>query len=181
MKTDLSKYNNSLYNPGSLVRRILWVFINGFFFKSSWNLSSRIKLFWLRVFGAQLGSGIVIKTNVNIKYPWKLEIGNHCWIGEEVWIDNLDNVKISDNVCISQGAMLLCGNHDYSKPGFDLMLGPITIEEGAWIGAKAVVCPKVKVMSHAVLCVGSVATKNLDSFSIYQGNPAIKIKDRIIS
>jgi putative colanic acid biosynthesis acetyltransferase WcaF len=141
---------------------------------------SAVKVVLLRLFGAKIGKGVVIKPNVNIKYPWLLEIGSYVWIGEQVWIDNLANVIIGDHVCISQGALLLCGNHNYKKPSFDLLVGKITIEEGAWIGAKAVVCPNVTVHSHAILSVVSVATKNLEPYAIYQGNPAIKIRDRKI-
>ena len=91
----------------------------------------------LRMTGASVGAGVVIKPRVTIKYPWKLAVGNHSWIGEQVWIDNLDQVTIGAHVCISQGALLLCGNHDYKKPTFDLITGPIVLEDGVWIGAKA--------------------------------------------
>lgn len=135
----------------------------------------------LKLFGAKVGSGVVIKPGVNIKYPWKLIIGDFSWIGEDVWIDNIEQVIIGSNVCISQGAMLLTGNHNYKSVSFDLVIGSITLEEGVWIGAQAVVCPGVSCGSHSILTVGSVAPKNLEPYSIYQGNPAIKIRNRIIS
>tara|TARA_B100000809_G_scaffold264490_2_gene320475 strand:+ start:1014 stop:1424 length:411 start_codon:yes stop_codon:yes gene_type:complete len=134
----------------------------------------------LRLFGAKIGKGVVIKPKVNIKYPWKLSIGDYSWIGEKVWIDNLDHVTIGKNCCLSQEAMLLSGNHDYSNPSFDLIVKPIILNDGSWVGAKSVVCPGVTLYEHAILAVGSIATKNLEANSIYQGNPAIKIKDRII-
>ena len=132
------------------------------------------------MFGAKIGTKVVIKSRVEIKYPWKLTIGDYAWIGEHVWIDNLDHVSIGDHTCISQGALLLTGNHDYKKSSFDLMVKPIVIEEGAWIGAKAVVTQGVTVGSHALLTVGSVASRNLEPFSVNKGNPAIKVKDRKI-
>ncbi len=132
------------------------------------------------MFGAKVGHGVVIKPSVNIKYPWRLTIGNDVWIGEEVWIDNLDDVRIGDNVCISQGALLLCGNHNYKKSDFGLITGKIILEEGTWIGAKAVVCPGVKCNSHALLTVGSIATTDLEAYTIYQGNPAKPIRTRVI-
>jgi putative colanic acid biosynthesis acetyltransferase WcaF len=144
-------------------------------------MSSGLKVFWLHVFGAKLGKGVVIKPGVNIKYPWKLTIGSHCWIGESVWIDNLDQVTLEDNVCISQGALLLCGNHDYTSKHFDLMIAPIYLEEGSWVGAKCSIAPGVKFYSHAVLSMGSVATKHLEAYSIYRGNPAVKVKTRKFS
>jgi putative colanic acid biosynthesis acetyltransferase WcaF len=110
-----------------------------------------------------------------------LEIGDFSWIGEDVWIDNLTAVSIGSNVCISQGAMLLTGNHNYKKETFDLMINKIILEDGVWVGAKAVVCPGVTCKSHAVLVVGSVATSDLKAYSINQGNPAILVRERLIS
>ncbi|MDX1652577.1 MAG: WcaF family extracellular polysaccharide biosynthesis acetyltransferase [Brumimicrobium sp.] len=181
MKKDLSSFNNDWYNPGNKAKRALWYFINLIFLKNAWNPSSSIKIYWLKVFGAKIGKGVVIKPKVNIKYPWKLIIGNHCWIGEEVWIDNLDTVTLEDNVCISQGALLQCGNHNYKKPSFDLMIAPITLKEGSWVGARCNVAPGVKIDSHAVLSMGSTATKDLEAYKIYAGNPAVFKKDRVIN
>ena len=132
------------------------------------------------MFGARIGQNVVIKPQVHIKHPWLLTIQNHVWIGEKVWIDNLTHIEIHSNVCVSQGAMLLTGNHDYKSSSFDLIIGSITLEEGVWIGARAVVCPGVSCGSHSVLTAGSIASKNLDSYSIYQGNPAVKIRNRTI-
>jgi hypothetical protein len=95
-------------------------------------------------------------------------------VGENVWIDNLDTITIGNNCCLSQGAFLLCGSHDYTATTFDLMTKPIILEDGAWVGAKATVCPGVTMGSHSVLAAGSTATHNLDAYGIYQGNPAIK-------
>lgn len=182
LKTQLNKFTNNWYTSGaSKPKMLLWYFVNLMFFTSRWLPVSAIKVALLRIFGAQVGRGVVIKPAVNIKYPWRLKIGNHVWIGEQVWIDNLENVEIGDHVCISQGAMLLCGNHNYKKSTFDLMVGKIILEEGTWIGAQTVVCPGVVCKSHAILTVGSVATSELKAYTIYQGNPAKAIKERVIS
>jgi len=180
LKTDLSMYDNSWYKPGSAVKRACWYFINVIFFKSSLFPFSGFKVFLLKLFGAKVGENITIKPCVNIKYPWFLILGDHVWIGEKVWIDNLGKIKIGNNVCLSQGCMLLSGNHDFTKTRFDLVIKDISIEDGVWIGAGSIVCGGVVCNEHAVLSVGSVATKDLDAYAIYQGNPAIKIKDRII-
>lgn len=180
-KTALASFNNDWYKPGaSVVKRALWLAISSMFVASRFPVSG-VKKFWLRAFGARIGKGVVIKPSVTIKYPWLLEIGDHCWIGEQVWIDNLVPVKIGNDCCISQGAMLLTGNHNYKKTTFDLVTGKITLEPGTWIGAKAVVCPGVTCASHSLLTVGSVATTALEAYSIYQGNPAVKIRERKIS
>jgi putative colanic acid biosynthesis acetyltransferase WcaF len=178
--TQLKKFNNSWYAVGAGKFKVsFWFIINSIIFNSYIFPFNYLKLFLLRIFGAKIDTGVVIKPKVNIKYPWKLKIGEYTWIGENVWLDNLDEIEIGKNVCISQGALLICGNHNYKKETFDLIIGKIILEDGVWIGAKSVVCPGVYCYSHSVLTAGSIATHNLESFSIYQGNPAIKIKDRI--
>jgi putative colanic acid biosynthesis acetyltransferase WcaF len=132
------------------------------------------------MFGAKIGKGVVIKQRVNIKYPWKLAIGDNTWIGEGVWIDNLGDVKIGANCCISQGALLLCGNHDYKKASFDLMVGEIVLEDGVWIGAQSIVTGGVKCHSHSILMSGSITSADLESYKIYRGNPAEFVRERIM-
>ena len=179
--SQLSNYNNSWYKPGaSGLKRGLWYFTNLLFFQSGVFPINGLKIILLRSFGAKIGNGVVIKAVVNIKYPWNLKVGDHCWIGENVWIDNLAFITIGDNVCLSQNAMLLTGNHNYKKSTFDLMIGEIVLEDGVWIGAHAIVSPGINCFSHSVLSVSSVATKDLEAYSIYQGNPAQKVKDRKI-
>lgn len=177
--TDLSKYSNKEYNAGNIFKRLIGYIIGECFVNSA--IPGSVWRVWvLRCFGAKVGKGVVIKPYVKIKYPWKLEIGDYSWIGEHVWIDNLGKVKIGNNACISQGAMLLCGNHNYKKITFDLIVRGITIEDGAWVGAKSVVCPGVVLKSHSILTVGSILIQSTEPYAIYQGNPAVKIRDRII-
>jgi putative colanic acid biosynthesis acetyltransferase WcaF len=181
-KVDNATFNNDWYDIGvPKVKIILWYFVNVLFFVNPLNPISSLKVVLLRLFGAKVGKGVLIKPNVNIKYPWNLTIGENSWIGENVWIDNLGAVVIGENVCISQGAMLLCGNHNYKKTTFDLIVGSINIEEGVWIGAYSIVCPDITCKSHSILSVNSVATKDLEPFTIYQGNPAQKVRQRIIN
>ena len=177
-QTDLSKYDNSWYNPGNYFKQLLWYIVSRFFINTYIPYPMIVKRQILKLFGARIGKNVVIKPKVNIKYPWFLTIEENTWIGENVWIDNLTMVKIGSNVCLSQGCLLLTGNHDFTRATFDLIVKPITIENGGWIGAKATVCPGVIVGSHAVLSVNSVATKDLEPYCIYHGNPAILIKRR---
>lgn len=179
-QTNLNLFQNSGYYPGNTIKRLCWYFANMLFFKTLFPFPSSFKCTLLRLFGAQIGIGVVIKPDVHIKYPWFLSIGEHCWIGEGVWIDNLALVTIGANVCLSQGSYLLTGSHDYKKSTFDLITKPIILEDGVWIGAKSTVCPGVTCHSHSVLAVGSVATSDLEPYGIYQGNPAVKKRDRAI-
>ena len=179
-EVNLSIYKTTIRIGASYFKRISWYIINIIFFKNALNPSSGLKTALLKLFGAKVGKGVIIKPSVNIKYPWKLNIGNDCWIGEEVWIDNLAGITLHNNVCISQGAMLLTGNHNYKRISFDLILQEIVLENGVWIGAQALVCPGVTCYSHAVLSAKSVAAHNLEAYTIYKGNPAIAIKERVI-
>lgn len=175
---NLSDYNNSWYNPGSKFKLIFWYFIHRFFFATSIPWPNFVKIKILRSFGAKVGNGVVIKPNVNIKYPWYLSIGSYTWIGEKVWIDCLDEVKIGSNCCISQDVYLLTGNHNYKENTFNLIIKPINIADGVWVCAKSVICPGVMIDQNVVVLVGSVATGHLKENSIYRGNPAVYIKDK---
>ena len=177
--------NNGLYQVtidigASRLKQLLWHVINTCFFKNSLSIISGLKTWLLKVFGARLGKGVVIKPSVNIKYPWKLTIGDHCWIGEGAWIDNLSEVILGNNVTLSQGALLLTGSHDHTKTTFDFMSSRIVLEDGVWIGAKAVVAGGVTCGTHSILGIGSVAETDLKPYIIYKGNPSIPVLERTI-
>jgi putative colanic acid biosynthesis acetyltransferase WcaF len=179
LQVRLDLFNNDWYRPGrNIFIRLAWYFINLIFFRSGWLIFSFPKRILLQLFGASVGKGVVIKPHVNIKYPWKLHIGNYVWIGEEVWIDNLDQVQIGDHVCISQGALLICGNHNYKHPDFGLITKPIIIETGAWIGAMCRIGPGSIIQKNSVFSLGAVFTGTSQPGMIYQGNPAQPIRKR---
>lgn len=179
MQVRLSSFNNQDFDRGrSRLVELAWIVASTFLFRHSLAIWSGLKVPVLRSFGARIGRGVLIKPCVQIKFPWKLVIGNDVWIGEHVWIDNLDTVTIGSDVCISQGAMLLCGSHDFTRETFDLITKPIIVEDGAWICAGALVCPGVRVGSHAVLTAGSVATTDIEPRGVYQGNPAMFKRSR---
>lgn len=181
LKTRLHKnFDTGDFKVGAnTLKQLLWYFTDILFFKSRVMPFSSVLIALLRLFGAKIGKEVRIKPGIHIKYPWKLEIGNYSWLAD-CYIENLAHVTIGENCCISQQAVLITGNHNFSSTNFDLMVAPIFLEEGAWIGAAAKVCPGVTLHSHAVLTVGSVATKSLMAYAIYQGNPAVKIKDRVM-
>ena len=163
----------------SSLKRFCWYFTSMLFFRSGLIPISSILVFILRLFGAKIGKEVRIKPYIYIHYPWKLSIGDNSWLAE-CRIENLAQVTIGNNVCISQNAMLLTGNHNYKTINFDLITKSIILEDGVWIGARAIVCPGITAKSHAILSVGSIATKDLEPYSIYQGNPAVKVREREI-
>ena len=132
----------------------------------------------LRLFGARIGRGVTIKPGVMVKFPWRLEIGDHSWIGEHVWLDNLADIRIGNHCCLSQGVYLCTGSHDWSKSSFNLMTKPIVLQNQVWLAARSIVGPGVTVGSGAVLSLGSIASRDLLAWQIHQGSPAIAVKPR---
>ena len=122
MRLDL--YRNPHFPRGATrLTELVWIVLSGLLV-ASWLPGSGWRTFLLRLFGARIGQGVVIKPHVSIKFPWRLIVGNHVWIGERVWIDNLAEVAIGSNSCISQGAYLCTGSHDWSDSRFGLVTRP---------------------------------------------------------
>ena len=177
----LGTYDNSWYRPGrALPLRLLWFFVGLPLLRSSLIPSSGFRVRLLKLFGATIGRGAVIKPGARVKYPWRLTVGEDCWLGEDCWIDNLTTVRLGNDVCISQGAYLCTGNHDWSDPSFSLIVEPITLEDGSWVGAKAFVAPGVVIGTCAVLAAGGVAFKSIPPFEVHAGNPATFTRQRRI-
>lgn len=180
MKVDLSNYDQHNFSykrtiGASYLKQILWFFCSVLLMRNPLLPFSSFRKWVLVLFGASIGTAPRIRPGVNIKFPWKLTMGDHVWLGENCWIDNIATVTIGSHCCISQGAMICTGNHDYKSPEFSLIAKPVILEDGVWIGARSVVCPGVIAKEHSVLTAGSVIVGNMDANMVYQGNPA-KVK-----
>jgi putative colanic acid biosynthesis acetyltransferase WcaF len=176
---DLSLYDNSWYSSGrSRIVEALWFFIGLPILRCRLLPSSLVRSAILRLFGATIAQKVVLKPGVRVKFPWLLSIGGSSWIGEDVWIDNLVLVTVGANVCISQGAYLCTGNHDWSDPAFGLRVQSIVLEDGSWVGARAVVCPGVTIEECGIAAAGSVVTNNIPAYEIHAGNPARLLRRR---
>ena len=175
----LGQYNNSWYYPGrSRWWQMAWFFFGLPLLRCALLPSSGFRVWLLRLFGARISSGVVIKPGIRVKYPWHLQIGQDCWLGEDCWIDNLTEVHIGDNVCISQGAYLCTGNHNWSDPAFGLLVEPIVLRNCSWVGARALIGPGVVMGQCAVAAAGSVINKSVPEFEVYAGNPAHFVRRR---
>lgn len=144
------KRHSSDYN---VLRYMLWLLLSNIFFTGFVHTftPSRMKVWLLRVFGATIGNQVLIKPSVQIKYPWKLSVGNSVWIGEHVWFENVAAISIGNNVCISQGVKMITGNHDFTSPTFDLLEQPIVIGDNVWIGCFNIILPNSSVASNSVV------------------------------
>ena len=179
---DLGAYRNppDLDKGRGFAVRIVWHFVNALFLQSPLNPSSGLKVFLLRLFGAKIGTGCVLKTGINIKSPWYITMGDNCWLGERSWLDSLAPITFGNNVCVSQEVYFCCGNHDWSDPAFGKTVSPIVVEDGAWIATRATILPRVVIGSHSVVAAGAVVAKSTEPYQIYAGNPAQPIKERVI-
>ena len=174
----MSRVRNDLFQPSIGLNRgrsrwieAAWYLAKCVLFLSAIPWPSSLKCSILRAFGAKIGRGVVIKPRVNIHFPWKLRIGDHSWIGEEAWILNFEPVNIGAHCSISQRAFLCGGNHDYREIDMRYRNRPITIADGAWVGAQVFVAPGVTIHADAVATAGSVVTSDLSAGTICTGMP----------
>ncbi len=175
----LGRYDNSWFDPGgTAISRALWFFVGLPILRSHVLPFSGLRVWLLRRFGARIGAGVVVKVGVNVKYPWHLQIGNDTWLGEDCWIDCLTTVRIGSDCCVSQGAYLCTGNHDWTDPAFGLLLAPITMENGSWAGAKSMLMPGAVLGEGAVAGAGSVVSGAVPAYEVFAGNPAVFVRKR---
>lgn len=157
---------------------MLWYFLKRIFFLSSFPWPSQFKSWLLRLFGAEIGRGVYWKPRVNVHIPWKLKVGDHAWVGEEVCIMNFAPVSLGAHCCLSQRSFLCSGNHDYRSPDMRYRHAPIVLEDGVWVGAGAFVGPGVTVGVDAVITAMSLANRSLDGGWVYAGQPCKAIRRR---
>lgn len=154
-RRNLAGFTGAGYDKGRGIGwQIAWLFTSSAV-TTQWWCPLRLRLALLRMFGAQLGSGVLIRHHVRIHWPWKLTVGADSWIGEDVWILDLEPVTIGRDVCISQGVLLCTGSHDRNSPTFEFDNAPIVVGDGAWVAARATVLRGVTIGADAV--VGATA------------------------
>ncbi|WP_416210826.1 putative colanic acid biosynthesis acetyltransferase [Frankia sp. Cr2] len=124
-----------------------------------WWCPSALRPVLLRTFGARVGERVFIRHRVRVLWPWKLSIGDDCWIGEDAWLLNLETITIENDVCISQGTFLCTGSHNRHDPAFEYDNGPITVGAGAWIAAHCIVLRGTSIPPGTVVPLGTVATR----------------------
>lgn len=178
VRNDLFDRNLNFVRGRSFFVYAVWLAIRWMCFSTAFPWPSIVKVHLLRIFGAKIGKSVVLKQSVLIQFPWKLEIGDHCWIGEDVLIINFDVVTIGNHCCVSQRACLCSGNHNFRSRDMCYRNSPIRLNDGAWIGAMAFVGPGVNVGMDTVVCAGAVLTSSCDENAIYSGNPATKTSNR---
>lgn len=150
---------------------VLWAAVELLLVTNPWQISSRLRVWALRCFGAEIGQGVVFRPRGRVRFPWKLRIGADSWIGEGVWIHNQDNVSIGQNVVISQETFVTTGSHAHRRD-MALITRPVRIEDGAWITSRCMVLGGVTIGRSALIRPMSVVAHDVAENSISGGNPA---------
>jgi putative colanic acid biosynthesis acetyltransferase WcaF len=169
---NLGKYDNSDFDRGApRWKRGLWVVVRCVFFQNPCPWGSAFRSALLRSFGAKIGKGVSIG-NVNISFPWRLVVGDHVWIGDDVGILSLAQVTIESSVCVARRSFLCTGSHDMRREDFKLKVAPILIRTGSWIAIGSLILPGVTIGEGAVVSAGSVVLKDVPPNCLVRGNPA---------
>lgn len=146
----------------------LWAIVELLFVTNAWQISSGLRVLVLRLFGAEIGTGVVFRPRTRVKFPWKLHIGDRSWIGEGVWFHNQDHIYIAHDVVISQESFLTTGSHAHTRD-MALITKPITVRDGVWITSRCVVLGGADIGKSALLTPLTVVKTTIPANSIVSG------------
>ena len=141
-------------------------------------------------------SGITIGNNVSILRGSIIEctgvlsdlgegliIGNNVGIAQNCFIQVRGPVKIGNDVIFGPNVSIFSENHNFENPDLPVSrqgvtrIG-VTIEDGAWLGTRAVILDGVVVGMNSIVAAGSIVTKNVPPYAVVGGVPAKIIKTR---
>jgi len=165
---NLGGFQNHKLNFLAIVRLLIWIPTQHIVFTLSL-CPTNWRPALLRFFGSSIGRDVLIRRGVRIHFPWNLEIGDDCWIGEEVWFINHEKVTIGSDVCISQRSIICSGGHDYRSTSLEYAHKPVIIRDGAWVCLDAKVLPGVTIGECSVVSAGEIARKSLPDYSMLVG------------
>lgn len=177
-ETAKDPYARPAFSVGNRMRRAMWGVCWAIFYR----LSPRPLFAWramlLRMFGAKLGPTCKFYPSSRVWAPWNLICEDLVAVGDGAEIYNPAPVRLGSHAIVSQGAYLCGATHDFDDPAFPLLAYAMEIGAYAWVCARACVAPGVNVGEGAVLGLASVATRDLEAWSVYAGAPAVKVKER---
>jgi len=156
----------------------LWWLVQATLFRLSPQFLFGWRRWLLRLFGARVGAGVLIRPTATITYPWKVAIGDHSWVGDDVVLYSLGEIEIGAHAVISQRSYLCTGSHDIASPGFDIFAKKVTVGAEAWVAADVFVAPGVTVGEGCVVGARSSVFGDLPAGMICHGNPARPVKPR---
>ena len=178
---DLRNYDISDFQRGrSSWIVLLWWLVQAILFPLSLHNLNDFRSWLLRLFGAKIGKSVVIRPTSRFTYPWKVEIGDYSWIGDDVVFYSVNQITIGSHCIISQKSYLCTGSHDIKDQAFSLITQPIIIGNGAWIATDCFVAPGVTIGSNSVIGARSTVMKSIAAKQVAWGSPCIARYPRII-
>lgn len=156
----------------------LWWIVQGTLFGMSPQFMFGWRRWLLRRFGAQVGQGVLLRPSVRVTYPWKVSIGDHAWIGDDVVLYSLGEIEIGEDAVVSQRSYLCAASHDYTQVDFPIFAQKVTIGPEAWLATDVFVAPGVTVGEGAVVGARSSVFHDLPPRMVCVGSPAKAIKPR---
>lgn len=136
-------------------------------------------LYLRRVLAYRIAPSAAIHTGCHLT-GFHLTVGAHSVINRDCRLDARGGLTIGANVSISSQCFLITASHQVQSPSFEGLDGhtAITIEDYAWLGARAMVLPGVRIGRAAVVGAGAVVTRDVEPYAIVAGNPARPIGRR---
>lgn len=176
---DLGLYKNPIgFRGKSVIVVQLWWIVQASFFSWSPQFLYGWRRFLLRLFGASIGSNVIIRPSVSVTYPWKVSIGDNSWIGDDVVLYSLGEIEIGENVVVSQKSYLCTGYHDYAKKAFPIFEKKIILKDECWLATDVYVAPGVEIGKGTVVGARSSVFQDLEGGKVYVGSPAKFLKNR---
>ena len=172
-------YLRPAFSIGNRLARLLWSIVHLLLYRPSPVPLHAWRSFLLRCFGAKMGSGCHFYPGSKVWAPWNLFCEDYVAAANGVEIYNPAPMRFGSHCIVSQGAYLCGATHDYNNAEFPLLAYEMRFGPYSWICARACVAPGVQVGEGAVLGMASVATRSLQPWIVYAGNPAAALKQRV--
>ncbi|MDR3734496.1 MAG: putative colanic acid biosynthesis acetyltransferase [Acidobacteriaceae bacterium] len=172
-------YLRPAFSLSNRLRRLCWNICWLLLYRTSPRPLHAWRAFLLRSFGATMGPHCHFYPASKVWAPWNLICADQVTAGDGVEIYNPAPMHLGSHVILSQESYVCGATHDYNDPAFPLIAYTMRIDAYAWVCARASVGPGVNVGEGAILGLGSIATRTLEPWGVYSGNPAVKIKDRV--
>lgn len=150
----------------SLLWVLGWAIVEPLLVRNSLQLSSRLRVAVLRFFGATIGAQVITRPGLRVRFPWKLEVGDRSWIGEDVWLHNQDRLVIGADVVISQDSFVTTGTHAF-RTDMALRTRPIHIQDGVWVTSRSVVLGGLTIGKNALVLPNTVVRRDVPSNAIF--------------
>ncbi len=177
--TAVDPYLRPAFSRSLRLRRLAWSICWVLLYRLSPRPLHGWRSFLLRCFGATIGPHCHFYPASKIWAPWNLQCADQVTAADGAEIYNPSPVSFGSHAILSQDAFLCGATHDYDRPEFPLIAFAMHIGAYAWVCARASVAPGVNIGEGAVLGLGSVATRDLEPWTVYAGVPAVKVKDRV--